>query len=65
MVETLLYLLKIHIFFNKRDDLSSNSKVIESLSIEITNNESKSIIFNVVYRPPERDIDVCENYFIL
>ena len=49
--------------FKKRDDLSINSEAIESLSIEITNNESKNIIFNVVYRPPDGDIDVCENYF--
>ena len=62
-VEALLYLLKIHIFFKKRDDLSINSEAIESLLIQITNNESKNIIFNVLYRPPDRDIDVCENYF--
>ena len=27
------------------------------------NNEPKNIIVNVVYRLPDRDIDVCENYF--
>ena len=42
--------------FNKRDDLSINSVAIQSLSIEITNNESENIIFNVVYRPPYGDI---------
>ena len=36
--------------------LSITCEAIESLSIEI-NNESK----NVVYRPPDGDIDVCEN----
>ena len=49
--------------FKKRDDLSINSEAIESLSIEIKNNEYKNIIFNVVYWPPDGDIDVCENYF--
>ena len=49
--------------FNKRDDLSINSVAIQSLSFEITNNESENIIFNVVYRPPYGDIYVCENYF--
>ena len=49
--------------FNKRDDLSINSVAIQSFSIEITNNESENIIFNVVYRPPYGDVDVCENYF--
>ena len=27
------------------------------------NNEPKNIIVNVVYRLPDSDIDVCENYF--
>ena len=49
--------------FKKRDDLSINFEAIESLSIEITNDESKNIIFNVVYRPPDGDTGVCENYF--
>ena len=60
MVEVLLYLLKIHIFWKKRDDLNINSEAIQSLSNELTNNESKNIIFNVAYRPPD---GICENYF--
>ena len=32
------------------------------VSTEITNNETKNIIFNVVYRPPDGDIDVCETF---
>ena len=60
MVEVLLYLLKIHILFKKRDDLSINCEAIESFSIEIGNNESKNSIFNVVYRPPDGDEDVCD-----
>ena len=57
-----LYSLKIHILLIERDDLSINSEAIESLSIEITNSESKNIIFNVVYRPSDGDINVCESY---
>ena len=49
--------------FKRRDDLSINCEAIGSLSFEITNNNSKNIIFNVVYRPPDSDIYVCENYF--
>ena len=33
--------------FKNRDDLSINTEAIESLSIEITHNESKNIIFNL------------------
>ena len=47
MVELLLYLLRNHIYLKK-----------ESLLIEITNNESKNIIFNVGYQPPDHDIDL-------
>ena len=49
--------------FKIRDGISINSEAIESLSIEITNNESKNIILNVAYRPHDGHIDVCENYF--
>ena len=56
-----LYSLKIHILLKERDDLSINSEAIESLSIEITNSESKNIVFNVVYRPSDGDINVCES----
>ena len=58
-----LYSLKIHILLKERDDLSTNSEAIESLSIEITNSDSKNIIFNVAYRPSDGDINVCESYF--
>ena len=58
-----LYSLKIHILLKERDDLSINSEATESLSIEITNSESKNIIFSVVYRPSDGDINVCESYF--
>ena len=40
-----------------------NCEAIESLSIEINNNDDKIIILNIVYRPPVGDLEVCENYF--
>ena len=51
--------------FKKRDDLSTNSEAIESLSIEITNNESKVLFSMLSIRPmlSVLSIDVCENYF--
>ena len=36
--------------FEKRDDLSINYEAIESVSNEITSDESKNIIFNFFYR---------------
>ena len=49
--------------YTKRKDLCINCEAIESLSIEIRNNDGKNIIFNIVYRPPDGDLEVCENYF--
>ena len=36
---------------------------MERLSIEISNNDIKNIIFNIVYRPLDGDLVVCESYF--
>ena len=47
----------------KRNNLCINCEAIESLSIEISNYDVKNIIFNIVYRPPDGDLEVCENYF--
>ena len=49
--------------YTKRNNLYINCEAIESLSIEIRNNDGKNIIFNIVYRPPDGDLEVCENYF--
>ena len=49
--------------YTKQSDLYINCEAIESLSIEIRNNDGKNIIFNIVYRPPNGDLEVCENYF--
>ena len=47
----------------KQNNLCINSEAVESLSVEICNNDVKIIIFNIVYRPPDGDLEVCENYF--
>ena len=49
--------------YTKRNDLCINCEAVESLSIEISNNNVKNIIFNIVYRPPGGDLEVCENNF--
>ena len=36
---------------------------LESLRIEISNKKCKNIILNTIYRPPNEDIEICENYF--
>ena len=46
-----------------RDDLSINCDDIESLSIEIVNDHTKSIIINVVYRSPDGDLSISETFF--
>ena len=37
--------------YTKRNDLCINCEAIESLSIEIRNNDGKNIIFTIAYRP--------------
>ena len=49
--------------YNSRNDLSTNCEALENLSIEITNNKSKSLIFNKAYRQPDRDLNMCKKYF--
>ena len=49
--------------YTKRNNLCINCEAIESLLIEIRNNDGKNVIFNIVYRPPDGDLEVCENYF--
>ena len=53
--DSLLY--KLH------NDFSINCEDIESLSIEILNSQTRNIIFNVIYRPPNGDLNVCETFF--
>ena len=49
--------------YTKQNNLCINCEAIESLSIKISNNDFKNINFNIVYRPPDGDLEVCENYF--
>ena len=49
--------------YTKRSQLCINCGTIERLSIEISNNDIKNIIFNIVYRPLDGDLIVCEDYF--
>ena len=48
--------------YTKRTDLCINCEAIESFSIEISNNDVKNIIFNIIYRPLDGNLEVCENY---
>ena len=49
--------------YTKRNDLCINFETIESVSTEISNNDVKDIIFNIVYRSPDGNLEVCEKYF--
>ena len=48
--------------FKRRQDLGINLEAVESLSIEILNKKCKNITLNTIYRPPNGDIETCENY---
>ena len=45
------------------NDLSKKCEDIECISIEILNSQTRNITFNVVYRTPDRDLNVCETFF--
>ena len=46
-----------------RDDLAVNSSSIECLCVEVFNKNSKSIVLNLTYRPPNGDLNDLENHF--
>ena len=50
------------LLYKLRNDLSINCEDIESLSIEILNSQTRNI-FNVISRPPNGDLNVCETFF--
>ena len=50
-----------YLCYTKRHNLCIICEAIKSLLI--SNNDVKNIIFNIVYRPPDGDLEVCENYF--
>ena len=45
------------------DDLAVNSSAIECLCLEVFNKNSKSIVLNLAYRPPNDDPNEPENHF--
>ena len=48
--------------YKVRKDLSINCDKSKSLSIEICNRKTRNMIFNVVYRPPNRDTKISEQF---
>ena len=48
--------------FKIRNDLSINSKDIESVSVELLHEKRRNALFNVVYRPPNGKIEPFENF---
>ena len=46
-----------------RKGLSVNSKAFECLCVKVENNNSKNIVLNLIYRPPNSDHKELENYF--
>ena len=49
--------------FATQNETTFGCEAVESLSVEIRDNDGKHIIFNMVYRPPDGGLEVCENYF--
>ena len=46
------------------DNLAVNSSAIECLCVEVFNKNSRSIVLNLTYRPPNGDPNELENHFI-
>ena len=49
--------------FKIRNDLSINSKDIESIDVELLYEKMRNTLFNVVYRPPNGKVEPFENFF--
>ena len=45
-----------------RNDLSISCEDIESLSVDILNSQTRNIIFNAIYRPPNGHLNLCEAF---
>ena len=45
------------------NDLSKKCEDIECISIEILNSQTRNITSRLVYRPADRDLNVCETFF--
>ena len=61
--EGIVIFIRDSLLYKLRNNLSINCEDIESLSIEILNSQTRNIIFNVIYRPPNGDLNVCETFF--
>ena len=48
--------------FKIRNDLSINSKDIESIGVELLCEKRRNTLFNVIYRPPNSKIEPFENF---
>ena len=48
--------------FKIRNDLSINCKDVESLGVELLHDKTKNTLFNVLYRPPNGQIETFENF---
>ena len=46
-----------------RKGLSVNSKAFECLCVKVENKNSKNIVLNLIYRPPNSNHKELENYF--
>ena len=49
--------------FKIRNDLSINCKDAESLGVELLHDKKKNTLFNVLYRPPNGQIETFENFW--
>ena len=49
--------------YKVRDDLAVNFSAIECLCVEVFNKNSKSIVLNLTYRPPNGHLNEPENHF--
>ena len=49
--------------YKVKDDLTVNFSAIECLCVEVFNKNSKSIVLNLTYRPPNGDPNELENHF--
>ena len=59
-----LYVFLLEFLFHKvRDDLAVNSSSIECFCVEVFNKNSKSIVLNLIYQPPNGDPNELENNF--
>ena len=59
----IIIFIRDSLLYKLRNYLRISCEDIESLSIEILNRQTRNIIFNVIYRQPNSDINVCETFF--